>query len=88
MLDTDLAEFLGYSTPANIRRVVRANIKQLRAFGSIGTVAKTPGLMGGRPGQAYYLNEDQAVYLSVRSETENCSAVCNTKRITRPLSPP
>lgn len=57
--------------PENIRtHVIKPNMAELAAFGVISRREKTSGPRGGRPGTAYYLNEEQALLVCLLSRTE------------------
>jgi phage regulator Rha-like protein len=66
VLDTDLAERLGYAQPADIRKLIKRHEAALAALGLIATVAKSTG---GRPATAYYLNKAQAIFVTTQSGT-------------------
>lgn len=63
IFDLTLAERLGFPYPARIRERIRRNQARLQRFGICATVAQTSGKHGGKPAVAYYLNQQQAVWL-------------------------
>lgn len=72
ILDTELAVALGYTVPAQIRRLIGTHEDSLKAFGTLITATvKTRG----RPATAYYLNKSQAVFLTTQSGTPTTVAV-------------
>lgn len=74
VLDTDLAERLGYGKFEDIRALIKRNAVELGRYGIIGTTPINTGKRG-RPGNAYYLNEEQALLVCIFSETENAALV-------------
>ncbi|WP_162629976.1 Bro-N domain-containing protein [Azospirillum ramasamyi] len=76
VLDTELAAALGMAVPANIRKdIIWPNRAELESFGVLGSRPITPGPHGGRPGTAYYLNEEQALLVAMFSRTEKAKEV-------------
>ncbi|QQX91342.1 phage antirepressor KilAC domain-containing protein [Gluconobacter sphaericus] len=69
ILDTDLATRLGFSNPAMIRKLIGRHSESLSQMGVVSTVEITSGAKGGRPGTAHYLNEEQALFITAKSET-------------------
>ncbi|MBS1077891.1 phage antirepressor KilAC domain-containing protein [Gluconobacter kondonii] len=69
ILDTDLATRLGFDRPRDIRKLIKRYEAELGEMGVCATVALTSGEAGGRPGTAYYLNEEQALFITAKSET-------------------
>lgn len=74
--DTDLAIFLGFAQPAQIRELIS---RHSEALGVIRTVRKTSGPQGGRPAVERWLTQEQCCYLAVKSETPR--AIALTKEI-------
>lgn len=74
VLDTDLAERLGYEKHENIRHLIARNADELSGYGIICTAQTNTGKRR-RPGKAHYLNEEQALLVCVLSKTENAAAV-------------
>ena len=69
VFDLTLAERLGFEQPRDIRKLVKRNLTKLQRFGICATVAQIhPG--AGRPTNAYYLNQKQAVWVCMKSETD------------------
>lgn len=62
--------------PANIRKdLIAPNRTELEVFGVLGKRPITSGPRGGRPGTAFYLNEEQALLVCLLSRTERAKAV-------------
>lgn len=75
ILDTDLAEALGFSQPRQVRELILRNKPELQTLGSLSQATTNPGPLGGRPATAYYLNEEQALLVCMFSRTVNAQAV-------------
>jgi anti-sigma factor RsiW len=73
ILDTDLAQNLGYQLPRQVRELIKRNEAELNGFGTLSHV--TTNSSGGRPATAYYLNEEQALLVCMFSKTENAMLV-------------
>jgi hypothetical protein len=76
--DLDLARLLGYELTYDIRKLIARWEPEI---GVVATVAKTSGDRGGRPSLEFWLTEEQALFIAVKSETPNAIAV--TKQIIR-----
>ncbi|MCP5197561.1 MAG: hypothetical protein H6974_12390 [Gammaproteobacteria bacterium] len=68
--DLLLAERLGFSQTLDIRKIIKRHEAKLLKFGVLATVAKTSGDQGGRPTTEFYLNQKQAIFICMKSETE------------------
>lgn len=68
--DLHLAEQLGFDRPRDIRNLIKRNEDKLLKFGVCVTVAQTSGEQGGRPATEFYLNQRQAVFICMKSETD------------------
>jgi hypothetical protein len=75
ILDVDLAERLAFERPRVIRELIARNRDELEAFGSLPCRTANPTAQGGRPGNAYYLNEGQALVICALSRTEKAAQV-------------
>lgn len=75
VLDTRLAEALGFIQAHSIRKLIRQHEETLRTFGEVFSVRKKPGTGGGRPGTDYWLNKRQALYITAKSDTERAALV-------------
>lgn len=66
--DLDLAAWLGFERPRNIRNLVKRMVAEgkLRGVEVCSTVKQTPG---GRPGQEFHLTREQALLVATQSET-------------------
>ena len=69
IFDLTLAERLGFEQPRDIRKLVKRNLTKLQRFGICATVAKIHGAAG-RPANEFYLNQKQAVWICMKSETD------------------
>lgn len=67
--DLSLAEKLGFDRPLNIRNIIKRNEAKLLNFGILSTVEKIHE-GAGRPTSEFYLNQKQAIFLCMKSETE------------------
>jgi hypothetical protein len=65
--DFDLAERLGFVEPRSIRKIIKRHEAKLLSFGTLPTY-RTASVVG-VPSTGYYLNCQQAVYLSIKSES-------------------
>ena len=73
VLDTELAAALGMERLTNIRaRIIEPNRAELEGFGPLCTCRVQTG---GRPGKAFYLNEEQALLVAMFSRTEKAKEV-------------
>ena len=75
ILDTDLAERLGFERPRDIRKLIKRYEFDLAKMGVCATVAQTSGEAGGRPAAAYYLNKKQAIFITAKSDTVEATAI-------------
>lgn len=76
VLDTELAAALGMAETRFIRKnVIEPNRAELEGFGGLCETHTNPGARGGRPGKAYYLNEEQALLVAMFSRTEKAKEV-------------
>lgn len=67
LLDTDLAQQLGYARP----RVIRDLIARYEdALSDLGTLCRTVRQTGGRPATEVYLNKKQSLFIIAKSETD------------------
>jgi hypothetical protein len=75
VLDTDLGRALGMAKPENIRQTINANRQELEELGVITHTVITPGAKGGPLGRAFYLNEEQATYVTMHAKTPKAREV-------------
>jgi phage antirepressor YoqD-like protein len=75
MKDLDLAVRLGFERPRKIRDLIKANEDKLLKFGVCPAVGQTSGAQGGRPSTEFYLSQKQAIFIGMKSETENAFEV-------------
>ena len=73
--DLHIAERLGFSQAFDIRKIIKRYEAKLLNFGVLATVAKTSGALGGRPTNEYYLNQKQAIFVCMKSETDKAADV-------------
>lgn len=73
LLDTRIAERLGYERPADIRDLIERNSEELETYGGIiRAIRKNTGR--GRPANEYFLNEAQTLLICMFSKTANAAA--------------
>lgn len=70
--DLDLAEKLGFDRPRKIRELIERNMAEVEKFGSS---APRRGAYRGKAFTEYFLNEEQALLVSVLSNAPNAAAV-------------
>lgn len=81
VMDLALAERLGFERPSDIRKLIRRNLTELEQHGLIcATVAQIkPSPQNprgaGKPSEAFYLNEGQALVVCMLSRTERAVEV-------------
>jgi phage antirepressor YoqD-like protein len=68
--DVDLAVRLGFTKPANIRKLI---IRHIAALAGLGTISTVETVNRGQKAQEYYLNRRQAIYITTKSETEKAT---------------
>lgn len=73
--DLMLAQALGFADPHSIRRLVRRYRPELAVFGEVFSKRKKPTSVGGRPGEAYFLNEEQAIFITAKSDTPRAAEI-------------
>lgn len=66
--DEELGRRLGYARPRVVRELIARNEAELQRYGGLPCRAANPGRRGGRPTQAYYLNEPQALLICMKSD--------------------
>lgn len=66
--DLQLAECLGFSQPRDIRKIIKRNAAKLLSFGTCATVSRVT--ITGQPSEEFYLNQKQAIFICMKSETE------------------
>lgn len=65
--DLALAERLGFDRPRDIRKIIKRNEDKLLKFGGCATVAR---VVEGNETAEFYLNQKQAIFICMKSETE------------------
>ena len=76
--DVDLAERLGFERPRAIRQIIERNLSEVEALGVAprGVAQQTRGDRGGtQEVTEYWLNEEQALLVSILSKAPNAPAV-------------
>jgi len=75
--DLDLADRLGFERPAKIRDLIKRNEEKLKRFSVIPTVGRRVDLGDGasREVQEFWLNQQQATFICMKSETDNAFEV-------------
>jgi len=71
ILDTRLGEVLGMVRPTNIRQLIERNRDELSRYGEVCITVMQTSEKGGRPSNAYWLTEGQALCLSALSDAPN-----------------
>lgn len=66
--DLDLAERLGFVEPRAIRKIIKRHEAKLLSFGTRSTVSRVT--ITGQPSEEYYLNQKQAIFICMKSETD------------------
>jgi len=66
--DLQLAERLGFDEPRAIRKLIKRNETKLLSFGTRSTVSRVT--ITGQPSEEFYLNQRQAIFICMKSETE------------------
>jgi len=66
--DLLLAENLGFAEPRAIRKLIKRNEEKLLSFGTRDTVSRVT--ITGQPCEEYYLNQKQALFVCMKSETD------------------
>lgn len=66
--DLQLAERLGFDEPRAIRKLIKRNEAKLLSFGTRSTVSRVT--ITGQPSEEFYLNQRQAIFICMKSETD------------------
>lgn len=75
VIDTDIGERLGFARPDMIRQLIRRNLAEVEMHGRLSRSVTNPGSLGGRPSEAFFLNEGQALAVAVLSRAEKAAEV-------------
>lgn len=75
MLDLDIAKSLGFVNPHQIRPLIKRHLSGLNAFGSVSPTWEKPSSKGGRPSHVFYLNEEQAIFITAKSDTPRAAEI-------------
>ncbi len=73
--DLVLAKALGFSNPHQIRPLIKRHLSALNAFGEVSPTWEKPGAKGGRPSRMFFLNEEQAIYITAKSDTPRAAEI-------------
>lgn len=73
--DLTLARALGFADPHMIRTLIKRHIVALQQFGEVSVMQRKPGAQGGRPSQVFYLNEEQAIFITAKSDTPRAAEI-------------
>lgn len=73
--DLRLAAALGYDDLHKIRNLIVRNMEELKRYGEVSATVAETSPKGGRPGNEYWLNEGQALVISVKSDAKNAPDV-------------
>jgi len=71
MRDLDVAEALGLERPRKIRELIARRSVELEEFGEVRPTVGRTSPQGGAPGEEYWLNEKQALFICTKSEAKN-----------------
>lgn len=75
IMDLRLAAALGFANPHQIRPLIKRHLSALNEFGAVSPVWEKPSAKGGRPSTVYYLNEEQAIYITAKSDTPRAAEI-------------
>lgn len=75
ILDLRVAERLGFARPNDIRKLIKRNEAELADYGGLRHDGVNPSTVGGRPTEAYLLNEGQILLLAMKSDATNAIAI-------------
>lgn len=73
--DLALARALGFANAHQVRPLIKRHLSALKAFGEVSPTWEKPGSKGGRPSQVFYLNEEQAIYITAKSDTPKAAEI-------------
>ncbi|MFG1302184.1 hypothetical protein V5F49_20565 [Xanthobacter sp. V3C-3] len=73
--DLRLAKALGFSDIHMIRTLIKRHIEALQQFGTVSVIQRKPGAKGGRPSTVFYLNEEQAIFITAKSDTPKAAEI-------------
>lgn len=73
--DLRLAKALGFSDLHMIRTLIKRHIEALQQFGAVSVMQRKPGAKGGRPSTVFYLNEEQSLFITAKSDTPRAAEV-------------
>lgn len=73
--DLALARALGFANAHQVRPLIKRHLSALKAFGEVSPTWEKPGSKGGRPSQVFYLNEEQAIFITAKSDTPRAAEI-------------
>ena len=73
--DLKLAAALGFADRHMIRPLIKRHIEALQQLGEVSVMQRKPGATGGRPSTVFYLNEEQAIYVTAKSDTPRAAEI-------------
>jgi prophage antirepressor-like protein len=73
--DLKIANALGFSRPRAARQIIERNADEIQRYGGLPRRVANRSPRGGRPSQAYYLNEPQALLVCMFSSTPRAAEV-------------
>lgn len=73
--DLTLARALGFGNAHDIRTLIKRHMEVLQQFGEVSVAQRRPGAKGGRPSTVYYLNEEQAIFITAKSDTPRAAEI-------------
>jgi len=73
--DLELGQRLGFSQDRDIRKRIKDHMAKLLTFGICATAAQNHGGGRGRPTEEFYLNRKQALFITMKSETNKAFEV-------------
>jgi len=72
--DLEIAARLGFPRPRDIRKLIQRNVEKLKEFSRCATVSRRPE-NGGTPYIEFYLDQKQAIFICMKSETNKAFEV-------------
>lgn len=73
--DLRLADALGFSDRHMIRTLIKRHVEALQQFGEVSVMQRKPSAKGGRPSRVFYLNEEQAIFITAKSDTPRAAEI-------------
>ncbi len=73
--DLTLARALEFSNIHDIRTLIKRHMDALKEFGEVSVMQRKPSSKGGRPSTVYSLNEEQAIFITAKSDTPRAAEI-------------